>query len=65
MKPMIVLMMVPDMTDDDAANDELDAICEHIEDRLGKGVEMRRIMQAMLEVMLAQLEGEGSVEVIH
>lgn len=63
MLPMIILMMVPDMTDDDAADAELDALCEYVVDRAETGADMRRIMQAMLEFIIANLGDDA--EVIH
>lgn len=62
---MIILMMVPDMLNDEAADAELDALCDHVEKRIRSGAEMRRLMQAMLEVMLAQLEEDGHAEILH
>lgn len=55
---MLVLLRVPDIIDDDAASDELDELCDYIEQRLTAGVSDRRVFQSLMEAVLA-FEGDG------
>lgn len=55
---MLVLLKVPDIIDDDAASDELDELCDYIEQRLTAGVSDRRVFQSLMEAVLS-FEGDG------
>jgi|DEB0MinimDraft_3_1074331.scaffolds.fasta_scaffold107811_2 hypothetical protein len=55
---MLVLLRVPDIIDDDAASDELDELCDYIEQRLTAGVSDRRVFQSLMEAVLS-FEGDG------
>lgn len=56
--PMIVLLRVPDIIDDEASSDELDELCDYIEGRLRLGISDRRVFQSLMEAVLS-FDGEG------
>jgi len=55
---MLILLRVPNPIDDDDASDELDELCDYIESRLRIGVDERRVLQSLVEAVLA-FDGEG------
>lgn len=55
---MLILLRVPNPIDDDDASDELDELCDYIKNRLRTGVEERRVLQSLVEAVLA-FDGEG------
>lgn len=50
---MIVMLRVPDFIDDEASDLELEAICEHIAERLRLGVDGELVFQSLLEAVLS------------
>jgi len=55
---MLILLRVPNPIDDDDASDELDELCDYIEGRLRTGIDERRVLQSLVEAVLA-FDGEG------